>query len=103
MRVDFYGGVERGDLALVKGEVRLCEVAEVDCASAVARELMSGCATDAAGGIGAYDSNIFVLAQVIQCAPAACSSSREQSLSSRSEDGIRTGNDNNFAFHASTQ
>jgi len=39
-RVDGDAGVQRLELALVRGEVRVGEVAEVDGAGAVARELM---------------------------------------------------------------
>ena len=45
--VDFGGGVEGVELALVCLEVVVGEVADVDCAGAVARELMCACAADA--------------------------------------------------------
>jgi hypothetical protein len=53
--VDVYGGVERCEFALVEVEMGGCEVADVDCEGAMACELVCGGATDANGGICAWN------------------------------------------------
>jgi hypothetical protein len=50
-RVDVDGGVEGVKLALMLREVGGGEVADVDCAGAVARELVGGGAADAYDGV----------------------------------------------------
>jgi len=54
--VDFDGGVEGGEFALMCAEVRGGEVADVDCVGAGCGEEVGGGAADAEGGVCAgYD------------------------------------------------
>jgi hypothetical protein len=43
------------ELSLMHREILIVEIAEVDCASAILRELVGGGAADAEGGIGSGD------------------------------------------------
>ena len=49
--MDVYGGIEAREFALVGFEVAVVVVADVDCAGAVAGELVGGGAADAEGGV----------------------------------------------------
>lgn len=60
-RVDLHGRVERGQLALVRLQVRGGVVADEDGFGAVTGELVDRGAPDAGGGVGARDDDDFVL------------------------------------------
>lgn len=59
-RVDFDGGVERVEFARVEGEVGSVKVAQVDCAGAITRKLVGGCATDADYGVCTWGAVVLV-------------------------------------------
>jgi hypothetical protein len=68
--VDGDAGVEGGEFARVQGEVSGGEVAEIDCAGAVACELVGGGAADANGGVCAgYDDDFVFNSPVRYCQP----------------------------------
>lgn len=65
--VDGHVGVQGGEFARVQVEVRGGEVADVDCARAVAGELVGGCAADADGRVCAGYDYDFVFDASTRC------------------------------------